>query len=33
VNILAARECGWNAEVFTSFDEFEKLMEKYLLMV
>jgi putative hydrolase of the HAD superfamily len=30
-NIEAARECGWNAERYTEFDEFEKNIQKYIL--
>jgi len=29
-NVRAAREFGWNAEVYTEFGEFEKTMKKYL---
>jgi len=32
VNIEAAREFGWNAEVYTEFDEFEKIIKKYIAM-
>lgn len=32
-NITAARELGWNAEVYTEFDELGKTMEKYHLEV
>ncbi len=31
-NIEAAREHGWNAEIYTKFDEFEKTIKKYILM-
>ena len=30
-NVRAAREIGWNAELYTEFGEFEKTMNKYLL--
>ncbi|MBN2116934.1 MAG: HAD-IA family hydrolase [Anaerolineales bacterium] len=30
VNIEAAREFGWNAEIYTEFDEFEKIVRKYI---
>lgn len=30
VNIKAAREFGWNAEIYTEFDEFEKITRKYV---
>lgn len=29
-NIEAARECGWNAERYINFDEFEKIVPKYI---
>jgi putative hydrolase of the HAD superfamily len=29
-NVKAARRCGWNAEVFTDFDDFEKKLSTYL---
>ena len=28
INVTAARENGWNAEIYTEFDEFEKTMNK-----
>ncbi len=31
INVVAARENGWNAELYTKFDEFEKTMSKYLI--
>jgi FMN phosphatase YigB (HAD superfamily) len=31
LNIEAARECGWNAEIYTNFDEFEKTIKKYIV--
>ena len=31
-NIAAARECGWQAEIYTEFDEFEAAIEKYVPM-
>ena len=31
-NIEAAREHGWNVEIYTEFDEFEKTIKKYILM-
>lgn len=30
-NIASARECGWNAERYTEFDEFQKTIQKYIL--
>jgi len=30
VNIKAAHEFGWNAEIYTEFDEFEKIIQKYV---
>ena len=30
VNVEAAREFGWNAELYTDFDEFEKIIKKYV---
>ena len=30
-NVKAAREVGWNAELYTEFGEFEKTMHKYLM--
>lgn len=30
VNIEAARAFGWNAEIYTEFDEFEKTVRKYI---
>ena len=33
INVVAARENGWNAEIYTEFDEFEKTMTKYDLIV
>ena len=32
INLLAARENGWNAENYTELDEFEKTMNKYDLI-
>jgi putative hydrolase of the HAD superfamily len=32
LNVLAARESGWNAEIYTEYDEFEKIMTKYNLI-
>jgi putative hydrolase of the HAD superfamily len=32
INVLAAREHGWHAEIYTSFDEFEKIMTRYDLI-
>lgn len=32
INVIAARENGWNAEIYTSFDDFEKNMEKFDLI-
>jgi putative hydrolase of the HAD superfamily len=32
INVIAARENGWNAEIYTEFDEFEKTMHKYDLI-
>ncbi|RPJ29627.1 MAG: hypothetical protein EHM33_00145 [Chloroflexi bacterium] len=31
-NIEAAREFGWNAEIYTGFAEFEKIIRKYIAM-
>jgi putative hydrolase of the HAD superfamily len=28
-NVAAARQCGWQAEVYTTFEEFERSLEKY----
>ena len=28
-NVEAARECGWNAELYTNFDEFEQSIKQY----
>jgi len=28
-NVEAARECGWNAELYTNFDEFEQSIKHY----
>ena len=33
INVIAARENGWNAEIYTAFDEFEKTMTQYDLMI
>jgi putative hydrolase of the HAD superfamily len=32
VNVEAAREFGWNAELYTDFDEFEKTIKKYITL-
>jgi len=32
VNIEAALQFGWNAELYTGFDEFEKTIQKYVVM-
>jgi putative hydrolase of the HAD superfamily len=32
VNVIAARENGWKAEIYTAFSEFEKIMNKFELM-
>lgn len=32
INVIAARENGWNAEIYTQFDEFEKTMNKFELI-
>jgi putative hydrolase of the HAD superfamily len=32
INVIAARENGWNAEIYTEFDEFEKIMTEYNLI-
>jgi putative hydrolase of the HAD superfamily len=31
LNIEAARECGWNAEIYNNFNEFEKTIKKYIV--
>lgn len=31
INVIAARENGWKAEIYTGFDEFVKTMNKYLI--
>lgn len=30
LNVESAREFGWNAEIYTGFDEFEKTIKKYV---
>lgn len=30
INVEAARACGWNAEIYADFDEFERITEEYL---
>ena len=32
-NVIAARKNGWKSEIYTEFDEFEKAMTKYNLIV
>lgn len=32
VNVEAARKFGWNAEIYTDFDEFEETLRKYIAM-
>jgi putative hydrolase of the HAD superfamily len=29
-NVDGARECGWHAEVYTGFEDFEERLRKYL---
>ena len=31
INVKAARENGWKAEIYTEFGEFERNMSKYLV--
>jgi putative hydrolase of the HAD superfamily len=30
LNVKAARECGWNAEIYNDFSAFEKITKKYI---
>jgi putative hydrolase of the HAD superfamily len=30
LNVEAARKCGWNAEVYVGYDEFERVIKKYV---
>jgi putative hydrolase of the HAD superfamily len=30
LNVKAARECGWNAEIYTDFSAFEEITKKYI---
>jgi putative hydrolase of the HAD superfamily len=32
INVIAARENGWNAEIYSDFDKFEKTMNKFELI-